>query len=111
MRTRVVHIYSSHPVNTRQKIESTGQTAHFRHQLRQREKMCAYSNAGGGVVAMAIAAMLPAAGGAVFGQHGTRRQPIGEMANQHAAETDNDSFQAQGSGTLPASFQIGDDAW
>ncbi len=43
MRTRVVHLYSP-LVNTRPKIESIGPTANFRHQLRKREKMCAYSS-------------------------------------------------------------------
>ena len=32
------------------------------------------------------------------------------MSNRYIAETGNDGFQAQGSGTLPAGFQIGDDA-
>ncbi len=45
MRTRVVHLYSP-LVNTRPKIESTGQTANFRHPLRKQEKMCAYSRPG-----------------------------------------------------------------
>ncbi len=43
---------------------------------------------------MAATATLPATGGAVFGQHGTRRQPINKTSNQYAAEPGNNGFQS-----------------